>query len=259
MSHRLFVDEVGNAGMSVLSGPNERYLCLAGTAFELGHLVRVVEPAIEALKAEFFQAHTAATPLIFHRKELFAARRPFAELKIGDAHDRFNAKLLSLLTSFEFTLIIVIIDKYAHATRYDRPHHPYHYCMSAMLERYVGFLVSAKSTGDVLAEGRGRKEDAALCSAFAENVRVGSQWSSDAIRTRLNSHTLGIATKTANDAGLQITDMVAYPCFRRALARHVQAEALPGGFSGQVAEAMKAKLRRSPGGSIRGYGLKWLP
>jgi len=258
MSHRLFVDEVGNAGMSVLSGPNERYLCLAGTAFELEYLVRVVGPAIDALKAEFFQAHSATSPVIFHRKELFAAKRPFAELKIGDAHDRFNTKLLSLLSSLDFTLILVIIDKYAHTTRYDSPHHPYHYCMRAMLERYVGFLASSASTGDVLAEGRGRKEDTALCDAFAENVRVGSQWSSDAIRARLNSHTLGIATKTANSAGLQVADLVAHPCFRRALARHVQTE-IPGGFSGQVAEAMKAKLRRSATGKVLGYGLKWLP
>jgi hypothetical protein len=96
--------------------PNERYLCLAGAALELEYLVGVVEPAIEALKAEFFEAHSATSPIIFHRKELFAAKRPFAELKIGDAHDRFNTKLLSLLSALDFTLILVIIDKYAHTT-----------------------------------------------------------------------------------------------------------------------------------------------
>jgi hypothetical protein len=258
MTHRLFVDEVGNAGMSVMAGPNERYLCLAGAAFEVGYLARVVAPAVEALKAEFFQIHSAAKPVIFHRKELFSAKRPFDELRVGDAHERFNAKLLSLLEEVDLTLILVIIDKYAHSTRYDQPQHPYHYCMSAMLERYVGFLKSKDAIGDVLAEGRGRKEDAALCNAFAENVKVGSQVRGEDIRARLSSHTLGIATKTANDAGLQIVDLVAHPCFRRAHARHLQL-ALPEGFPGKVAEAMKGKLRRSPNGQVRGYGVKWLP
>lgn len=256
--YRLYVDEVGNAGFAPRAGANERYLSLVGAIFSLEHMVSHVAPALEALKVEFLPKHQPSNPVILHRKEMLNAKHPFDALRDAGTRIRFDARLLELLISFEFTLIVVTIDKDAHYSRYQNPAHPYHYCMQALLERFVGWLDHNRTVGDVLAEGRGKREDAALCAAFAEAVENGTFQRKEKMQRRLTAHTLSIAGKRANEAGLQVTDLVAHPCFRRALARHTSAP-LPGGYAGKIAEAMAPKIRRSPSGKITGYGVKWLP
>jgi hypothetical protein len=62
----------------------------------------------------------------------------------------------------------VLIDKHEHAKRYGEwQYNPYHYCMLALVERYVLWLNRQRLTGDVLAESRGKSEDKALKAAFS--------------------------------------------------------------------------------------------
>jgi hypothetical protein len=259
VAHRLYVDEVGNPGMSLKIGPNDRYLSLAGTIFDTDHMREFVAPSLEQLKREFFPGVGGADkPLVLHRKELVNKNWPFESLRDPATCARFDDQLVELLTRSEFVLIIVTIDKLAHRRKYTKPAHPYHYCMLAMLERYVGWLEDNDKTGDVLAEARGDKPDQELSAAFAEVVENGSFQSKDSMQRRLSSHLLSFATKDANEAGLQITDLVAHPCFRRALARQ-RGEEPPAGFARRITDAMVPKLRRSRTGRTRGLGIKWLP
>lgn len=96
------------------------------------------------------------------------------------------------------------------------------------------------------------------CKAFAENIRMGGIHSKETMQHRLVDHNLLIAGKAQNDPGLQLVDLLAHPCFKRALARHAGTE-LPGGFAGRIAEAIAPKIRKSTGGKVAGYGIKWLP
>jgi hypothetical protein len=56
MKYRLYVDEVGNSGLSAkLQHPNERYLSLTGIIVDLEHVDQVVAPELEALKRKFLR------------------------------------------------------------------------------------------------------------------------------------------------------------------------------------------------------------
>ena len=81
-----------------------------------------------------------------------------------------------------------------------------------MLERYCRFLNTIHATGDVLAESRGGSEDRQLKEAYKAVYNSGTQLRSPAyFQKTLTSHEIKIKPKTANIAGLQISDVLAYP------------------------------------------------
>jgi hypothetical protein len=51
---------------------------------------------------------------------------------------------------------------------------PYHYCLAVLLERYVQFMERTNTTGDVLAESRGKKENIQLEKAYAYLYKNGT-------------------------------------------------------------------------------------
>ena len=114
--------------------------------------------------------------------------------------------------------------------------------------------------GDVLAESRGGKEDLRLKHSFERVFIEGSDWvPPELIQAHLTSRQLKAKPKANNIAGLQLADIVAYPSYRVALARH-NGEALPQNFGGQIGQILEvSKYYRSPSGRIDGWGIKWLP
>jgi hypothetical protein len=78
-------------------------------------------------------------------------------------------------------------------------------------------------------------------------------------QARLTSRELKVKPKKANISGLQLADLVAYPAFRAVLWRTAKV-AFPANMTGQIASILEAsKFRRSPSGTIVGWGTKWLP
>lgn len=92
-------------------------------------------PKIEAIKALYFGSYPD-TPVIFHRKEMVDRKYPFDPLRDPAIEKRFNADLLALLTTLEYKVITVVIDKSNHLNRYVVwRQDPYHYCPEVLLER----------------------------------------------------------------------------------------------------------------------------
>jgi len=58
--------------------------------------------------------------------------------------------------------------------------HPYHLCLTFLLERYKGFLNSFGCKGDVLAESRGRREDEQLAGVYSYVWNEGTYYNSAA-------------------------------------------------------------------------------
>lgn len=259
MTYRLYIDEVGHAGMGPKTVVNDRYLCLMGMSMDRDYVQEHVAPELDRIKSEFFPRHALDRPVILHRKELMNRNYPFEALRDADLARRFDDRLVRFLSELECVLLLVAIDKFQHLRRYGEPTHPYHYCMDAMLERYVGWLGERSATGDVIAECRGSREDAALRAAFATTVSVGTGFrNGSAMRRALDSHELTLCGKKENVPGLQLVDLIAHPCFRRALARR-EGKEIPCGFARRITDASEPKFRRSSGGKLAGYGVKWLP
>lgn len=155
MKNRLYVDEVGNPDLESSADENHRFLCLAGVIIELDYVSKVISPQLESLKVKYFSSHPDE-PIILHRKELVRRKPPFTVLRDPEIERRFNEDILLKLNQWEYSVIVVIIDKHEHAEKYTTwRYDPYHYCQEILIERYRLFLNINKSKGDIMFESRG--------------------------------------------------------------------------------------------------------
>jgi hypothetical protein len=258
--HRMYVDEVGNSGLRTSVDPLHRFLSLTGVIIGLRRVEEAVAPGLEALKKKFFGSHPDE-PVVLHRKELVNKKRPFDALRDPDVERRFNADLLRFLEDSEYAVITVTIDKLEHLTRYQSwRYDPYHFCLAALVERYVMWLNRRRVRGDVMAESRGGKEDRRLKDSFARLCERGTDhMEAEQFLGPLTSRQLKVKSKANNIAGLQVADIIAHPIFK---AMHCDRERTPrpDTFGMRIYRIIeRGKLDRSSSGQLDGWGLKWLP
>ena len=260
--YRIYVDEVGNHDLTHADDPNQRFLSLTGVLLESQYTMHVLQPEMNQLKQEFFQSDPDE-PVIFHRKELVNKRPPFHPLRDSQTEQKFNTALLMALARWDYQVVTVVIDKKEHRDRYQVWHyHPYHYCLSVLLERFVLFLHYNGHRGDVMVESRGGKEDRKLKDSYARLHRSGTdnippqRW-----QERLTSCELKVRPKSANIAGLQLADIIAHPSCRELLIDHQLIVDDRDTFGDQICAILRQSkyLRDGRTGRIEGYGKKLLP
>jgi hypothetical protein len=256
--YRLFIDEVGHDNLNTANDSSERYLCLLGLIVELESANKHLIGTMEALKVAIFK-----TPkVVLHRREIIDKKPPpFDLLEDSNTRDAFDQGLLNLIATCEYRVVAVLIDKKEHIERYAVwRSHPYHYCLRAMLERYVMHLNDLGATGDVMAEWRGVKPNRKLEAAYKHIYTQGTEnMSRTQFQARLSSGQLKIQKKGANIAGLQLADLLASPVNRSLLCKKNKVE-MTAPFGKRVVEILlESKYRRSHKGKIEGYGLKLLP
>jgi hypothetical protein len=212
MKFRIYIDEVGNPDLESSDDPNHRFLSLTGVILDLEHVESVVHPQMEAIKAKYFPYHPDE-PVILHRSEMVNALPPFQALRDRAVRENFDQELLGLMTSWEYTVISVCLDKKKHKETYTTwRYDPYHYCLAVLLERFVFFLNRAKSHGDAMAESRGGKEDMRLKAAFLRLWEKGTDYvGPEQFQNALTSRQLKVKQKANNVSGLQLADLLAHP------------------------------------------------
>jgi hypothetical protein len=124
------------------------------------------------------------------------------------------------------------------------------------MERYCGFLGFKNARGDFLAESRGKTEDQQLKNAFDHVYTHGTmQRRASFFRNVLTSKEIKIKPKSANIAGLQLADILAYPCKREILKIERGIEIRTNEFNNEILAAIQAKYNRQIyEDRIRGYG-----
>jgi len=253
--YRIYIDESGDHTYHSLDDAAKRYLGLTGCIIEAEYYRTIFHPALETLKQKHFP-HDPDEPVILHRREIIDCTGAFWRLRDKDKRKAFDQDILSIFSEQKFMLITVVIDKKVHMERYgEAAFHPYHYCLTAMLERYCGFLNFFNARGDVMAESRQGTEDRELMSAYQTVYETGTQWRGrDFFRNVLTSHKLKLKPKTANIAGLQIADLLAYPSKQELLAsekRIYETEV----FGKQICQVIQGKYNQQIyQGKVRGYG-----
>jgi len=259
--YRIYIDEVGNHDLRSADNPNERFFSLTGVVLESGYTRDVLIPQMNDLKRRYFQ-QDPDEPVVLHRKELIHRRHPFHALRDREVENRFNRELLGLLEDWEYTTITVVMDKLEHRNRYATwRYHPYHYCLSVLLERYVMLLENRGARGDVMVESRGGKEDHQLKDSYARLYANGTDYvKADRWQARITSKELKLKRKRANVAGLQVADLIAHPSRREILMERRLVQNHRSTFGDRIVEIQrKSKYNRSSGGRIEGYGKKLLP
>lgn len=255
MKYQMYVDEVGNPDTRITHDLNQRYLSLTGVIFDLDRVATIISPAVEDIKRRYFNSHPDE-PVILHRKDIVQRRPPFESLRNDQIRSDFDSELLRMFTRWEYVVITTTMDKLEYAQRFQAwRFNPYHYCLTELVERFVVWLRQTIGTGDVMAESRGGTEDKKLKLVYSEIYSQGTESvAPDILQARLTSAELKVKPKGTNVAGLQISDLIAYPSYRATLCRR-QHIPLPDDMNGKVATIVEnAKYDRGTGGGIDGWG-----
>jgi len=255
---RVFIDEVGHHDLKSSDDPNERYLGLTGVIMRLAYESGEFARALSDLKQQVF----GRTEIVLHRRHILLGIQPFDALQNREVKERFGRLLLELLTTASYRVFTVVIDKQEHKRKYAVwRFHPYHYCLTVLLERYVMWLGRVRQVGDVLVESRGKKENMQLERAYQYVFRCGTDYvNAKAFQDRLTSREIKIQPKTANVAGLQLADLLANPTCRGLICEKTKTE-MTATFSKKILEVLKKNkyLKNPNDGTIPGWGTKWLP
>lgn len=145
-NYRLYIDESGHHRYQLAGTIPERYLCLCGVIISQDVYIDEVIPRIEGLRSLFYTDPDLKPPL--HLEDILKKRNDFAKLRQKEIEEKFNRILLDLYANVDYKIISIVIDKTRHYNQYVTPEHPYHYCLSCLLERYIKFLRSVDSRGD---------------------------------------------------------------------------------------------------------------
>jgi uncharacterized protein DUF3800 len=255
--YRVFIDEVGNHDMKSSDDPNHRYLGLTGVIMTLEYEAGEFTTALNSLKQDMFGTRQVA----LHRREMMDAKPPFERLGDAGVRKQCDLRVLQLVTEAWYLVFTVVIDKKEHKERYVVwQFHPYHYCLTVLLERYVLRLHRLNQVGDVLIESRAKKENRQLERAYKYIYQNGSnQVPAILFQRRLTSGQLKIKPKTANVAGLQLADVIANPSCRSLICQKTGVQ-MTAEFGRQIEAILsKNKYLRRYDGEIWGWGKKWLP
>ena len=201
--------------MGDFSTTGKRYLGLVGIAIESEYYRNEFHYALEALKQSFFP-HSPDEPLILHREDIYNRRHAFGILAEPELNDKWEQTFQQFTLDAKFHLFGAVIDKQYMSERYgNEAQHPYHLCLTFLLERYKGFLHHNNHTGDVLAESRGGNADILLKDVYTNIWQNGNRYNTaESFQSVLTSKEIKIKPKKANIGGLQLADLLAHPITR---------------------------------------------
>jgi len=249
----LYLDESGDHVYGKYVNWGDRYLSLCGCIFE-DSIYGGFEIATNKLKLDNFNS----SQIIFVRRNIIDKVGSFWVLRDEQRKDKFDKEMLEWIKLSSFTLVSVVIDKKTHQEKYGKmAFHPYHYSLSAMMERYCGWLDFHNRTGRIVAEARGKEDDRKLKTAYRHTYYQGTLFRRpDFFKNCLSTNEILIRPKSANIAGLQIADMIAYPSKREILIEKKQLiNPTTETFSEKVCTVIQRKYnRRFYSRVVDGYG-----
>lgn len=257
--YRVFIDEVGHHNLNSADDPNERYLGLMGIIASIEYADTAMTAMLDSVKNDVFGTQS----VVLHRREIINKKpAPFDRLANSDVRALFDRRILEIFEQAEYVALTILIDKREHVERYRVwQSQPYHYCLIAILERYVSWLEGVNQIGDVLVESRGKSENKKLSAAYARLYKFGTaNVPAEKFQRYLSSKEIKLKPKSDNIAGLQIADLLANPACRDLICRKTS-QKMKAEFGNRVIEILRnSKYRRSPwDGHIEGWGTKTLP
>ncbi|NTW33197.1 MAG: DUF3800 domain-containing protein [Bacteroidetes bacterium] len=167
---------------------------------------------------------------------------------------------LDCLSNWDYKIITVLIDKKEHYQKYSVwRYDPYHYAMAIIFERFHLRLKEIRKEGDMMFESRGGKEDRRLKDSYSKIFKEGTDYiKPEDIDETLTSKELKIKQKNANISGLQLADLIAFPCRKFALKHFNLQTDNRHTFNDRIIEVIKNKFFQKDN-KIDGYGIKLLP
>ncbi len=251
--YRLYIDESGDHAYKLMDNPAHRYLALLGVWFEQRKDYIAFENSLSAFKQSVF----GHAEIHLHRSDIINRKGPYGRLCDPDVRLEFDRGLIAVIEQSRFEMVCVVLDKQCHQGKYSSPLHPYHYCMTALAERYCGWLDLKNAVGDIMAESRGRAEDNQLLQAYERLYEAGTYYlKPEKFQRVLTTRKLKVKPKSANISGIELADILAHPVKQFVLAEAGRIAPMEGDlFAQKLLGAAKSKFNRNIyTGAVHGYG-----
>lgn len=198
----VYVDESRDHGLETIN-PRYPLFVLSLCVFEKAHYAHIVSPGLRMLKFATF-GHDM---VVLHEQDIRKKIGAFSKLS-KEPREKFLESLSDFMAQCDFTVIPIVIDKYAMKTHGLDPIHVYHLAMRLGLETLYQLLLSHGQNNHlthVVFEARGKKEDLELELEFRRVCDYNNF-----IKQRLPFEIV-ISDKKTNSEGLQFADIVARP------------------------------------------------
>lgn len=238
----VYVDESGDHGLASIN-PDYPVFVLVFCVFPKQEYIDELMPSLARFKAAFW----GHDEVVLHEHDIRKPKNEFLVLFDQKVRESFHAGINKLIGCATLTVISIVIDKYKLASRYAHPANPYELSLGLGLERvyrYLNDIGQSERTTPVIVEKRGKKEDKELELCF-RRLCDGVNY-----LNRPLPYDLVMIDKKANSAGLQIADLIARPIGIKTLRPEQPNRAY---------EIIESKLRKSPAGEVKGWGLKMFP
>lgn len=198
-----FVDECGDHSVGPLDASFPIFVLSTVILSRQGYTDSVI-PRLARLKVAFW-SHEGVN---LHSRDIRRGSGDFSRLQIPEIRKSMYRAINDLM-SLEFTLLITLVDKRKLAAHGMEGANPYDLALQHTLCRVSHFLESeGEDTLPIIAESRGKREDAELARCFARLTAPGIDGGRPP-RLRLI-----MRRKRDNLAGLQMADLAAYPYAR---------------------------------------------
>lgn len=212
MPYIVYLDETGDHSLELID-KDFPVFALAMFICEGAYYNQKILPVVSQLKMDYF-GHEG---IILHSRDIRKAQKDFGFLTNPQKRQEFLVKINSLMSTFEYSLIVSVIKKQDHKEKYGiNAENPYDLAMMFCLERLLAFLEDVRQDQVyIIAESRGKKEDDDLKLSFFKIISQGTQYNTTD-RFKKIDFKLQFVPKVMNIIGTQLADLAAYP-----VARHI--------------------------------------
>jgi hypothetical protein len=213
-----FIDECGDHSWTHIN-PEFPLFVLSTIIVEREHYRGTIIPALTRLKLRYWP-HEGVN---LHTRDIRKAHAEFVFLQVPSLRERFLADLSAMMARLDFTLFITGIRKPEFIAAHDeRCTSPYEIALERTFGGVLHFLEGHGETAlPVIAEARGKVEDAALAASFFRLLHDGTRTVPSERFRRLHCP-MTFVRKQQNIAGTQLADLCGYPA-----ARHILKPAQP--------------------------------
>lgn len=212
----MFIDESGHHNLDPQTiDPKYPIFVLCGCIFEEEHYKELVEK-LNKLKIDFFDTDG----VIFHTLEMTRPSKyknnTFAKLINPDFRKEFYKALNKFLENSKFVLATCVIKKSAHLEKYGASAlDPYLLSFNVLIDEFVTELANDEK-GKIIAEKRSDNLDNQLDLAWL-NLKINGTEKVKGADIKEKIESLMMIPRSANEAGLQIADLIANPIGRYVL------------------------------------------
>jgi len=246
-NYYLFLEESGHHGLKTVNQEFPVFL-LCGCLLEQSYFNTEFSNKLNDLKLNYF----GTTEIVLHSSDIRKWQNKFKIFGDPNLRHRFYHDLNALISNTKFTIIAAAILKEGLIQEYGpRADNPYNLCLSFILERAMFFTDTVKGGNiEVVAEARGKKEDASLQHQYQLVLSNGTPYVKSRRFQKIFTD-ITFVKKVTNNLGTQLSDLAAYPIATKVLYSDRENLAF---------NVFEPKLyRQFPDGDYLGYGLKIFP